>query len=80
MPPVDHNIYDMTEAEKKKVGIESLPSTLYDAVQELRKDAIVREALGEHIFTRFCDAKELEWYNYNTAVHDWEVQAYLSRY
>ncbi len=81
-PPasVDQNIYQMTEAEKEKLGIDSLPSTLYDAVQELKKDPVIQEALGPHITARFIAAKELEWHKYNTSVHSWEVDSYLSLY
>jgi glutamine synthetase len=78
--PVDQNIYVMTDEEKRNCGIESLPSNLYDAIQELKKDDVIKAALGEHITQRFIDAKELEWHKYNTDVHDWEIKSYLSLY
>jgi glutamine synthetase len=79
-PSVDQNIYQMTEEEKKRLGIDSLPANLYAAIQELKKDEVIKEALGPHIADRFIAAKELEWHKYNTSVHPWEVEAYLSLY
>ncbi len=78
--PVNQNIYTMTEEEKNNLGIKSLPTTLYDAIQELKKNDVVKAALGEHITKRYIDAKELEWHKYNTSVHSWEVDSYLSLY
>ena len=47
----------------------------------LEKDSVVREALGEHIFAQFVDAKKRqEWQDYIAQVHDWELERYLTQY
>ncbi|MCW3490710.1 type I glutamate--ammonia ligase [Dethiobacter alkaliphilus] len=76
--PVNQNIYDMSEAERQELGIETLPLTLGNALEELKKDELVRKALGEHIYNRFLDAKTIEWNTYRTQVHQWEVENYLT--
>lgn len=78
--PVEQNIYEMDLASRKSQGIESLPENLYEAIQELRKDKLIQEALGEHIYSRFVLAKLREWENYSSRVYDWEINEYLEKF
>lgn len=77
---VETNIYSMNSQERVKYGIESLPEDLCEAVQELRKSELMRKVLGEHVFDRYIEAKLLEWDDYKTKVHMWEVEQYLTKY
>ncbi|MBO8158387.1 type I glutamate--ammonia ligase [Thermosyntropha sp.] len=79
-PPVEENIYEMDLEARRSKNIESLPENLYEAIDELNKDEVIKEALGEHIFTRFVKAKIKEWENYNTRVYDWEINEYLEKF
>ena len=79
-PPVNRNIYHMSPAERAELGIESLPGSLEEALNELAADTVVREALGEHIFHRFLEAKRIEWDVYRSQVHQWEVDQYLNMF
>ena len=58
-------------------SIKELPGTLGEALDELEKDDVIREALGDHVFSHFVDAKRAEWDEYRTQVSDWEVEQYL---
>ncbi len=78
--PVDKNIYNMSASEKESENIGSLPGNLYEAIEELKKDQLISDTLGHHIFNRYCNAKLLEWENYNMTVHPWEVEQYLTRH
>lgn len=78
--PIDANIYKMSRAERDKLGIESLPSSLAEALAELDKDEVIKAALGPHIYPKFVEAKWDEWERYNIEVHPWEVKEYLRRY
>ena len=78
--PTDRNIYDMNEEERKRLGIPSLPSNLQEALDELKDSTVIREALGEHLFSRFINAKTIEWDNYRIQVHEWELQEYLTKF
>lgn len=80
LEPTEQNIYEMTEEELQSKGIASLPSSIMEAVTELKKDKVIREALGEHIFTKFIDAKNTEWDSYKIQVTPWEIERYLTRF
>ncbi len=81
-PPqtIEENIYEMDLAARQKQDIESLPENLYEAIQELSKNKLVQEALGEHIYSRFVLAKMKEWENYSSRVYDWEINEYLEKF
>ncbi|MDN9011452.1 type I glutamate--ammonia ligase, partial [Brevibacillus laterosporus] len=65
-PAVDRNIYVMNEAEREANGIDSLPSTLKEAIECLKADSVICEALGEHAALHFIEAKEIEWDMFRT--------------
>ncbi|MBW9220748.1 type I glutamate--ammonia ligase [Methanothermococcus sp. SCGC AD-155-M21] len=75
--PVEKNIFAMSEAEKKELGIESVPSNLKEALDELENNTVLKNALGTHIFENFLEAKYNEWDSFRTAVTDWETKKYL---
>lgn len=79
MPParVDRNIFEMTAAEKMEEGIDSLPNNLLEALQELEKDELVKNVLGEHLTRRYIHAKKQEWAQYCRHVSAWEIEQYL---
>lgn len=79
-PPCDRNIYEMTAAERQELGIGCLPEDLKEALDELEKDEVIKEALGPHVFSRFVEAKRIEWDRYRMQVHPWEIEEYLTRY
>ncbi|MDR1567999.1 MAG: type I glutamate--ammonia ligase [Streptococcaceae bacterium] len=77
---VERNIYAMTEEERHEAGIADLPSTLHNAVKELKSDEVIKAALGTHIYPSFLEAKTLEWAAYAQAVSTWEIENYLNLY
>lgn len=82
MPPdgIDKNIFEMSEEEIAERGIEKLPGTMGEALEEFEKSDFVRGVIGDHIFEKYCQAKHEEWRNFRTIVTDWEVQTYLYEY
>ena len=78
--PVEQNIYEMDLATRKKSGINTLPENLYEAIDELNRDKLVQEALGEHIYNRFVTAKVKEWEAYSSRVYQWEIDEYLAKF
>ena len=81
-PPeeVTANIFAMDTAARAAAGIESLPGTLSEALDALKADPLMREALGEHVFTQYVAGKEKEWDEYRTQVSDWECRKYIIAY
>jgi len=75
--PVEENVYEMTEEERKARGIETLPASLLEAIMLTEESKLVREALGEHVFNSFIQNKKIEWDRYRTHVTDYELKNYL---
>ena len=75
--PVEEDIFEMTEARKKEVGIKSLPGSLEEAVANTEKSELVRECLGDHVFEKFVANKKIEWDRYRTHVSAFEIEHYL---
>ena len=70
----------MHREDRKKQGIRNLPGTLNEAVEELREDPVLIEALGEHVFTQYTQGKIREWEQYRSRVSNWELERYMIRY
>ena len=75
--PVEEDIFQMSEAERSKRGIASLPESLGEAIAETEKSELVKDALGGHIFEKFIANKKLEWDNYRFQVSQYEIEKYL---
>ena len=78
--PVNRNIFDMSQREKRRLKIVQLPANLEEALGHLEKDVVMRAALGDHIFEHFLFNKRLEWAEYIKEIHGWELERYLDRY
>jgi len=70
----------MTDEELSEAGISGLPADLNEALQELLRDKVVCDALGEHALAHFTELKEIEWDMYRTQVHQWERDQYMTQY
>jgi len=81
-PPaaVNKNIFAMTAEERKAEGIENLPGSLMEAVDEMKTNPLVREVLGDHVFDLYTEEKENEWNKYRLTVHQWELDNYLAKF
>ncbi|MCD8379575.1 MAG: type I glutamate--ammonia ligase [Lachnospiraceae bacterium] len=71
------NVFNLTDEERAAKGIDVLPGTLKEALDALKQDEILKEALGEHVFHKYVEAKEKEWHDYNCQVSQWELEEYL---
>jgi glutamine synthetase len=79
-PPINKNIFTMSHRERRHLRIDELPGNLSEALDELEKDDLVRDTLGEHLFEHFIAAKREEWHDYIRHVSPWEVDRYLGVY
>lgn len=77
IPPVERNVYEMTDEEREKEGIGSLPGNLSEAIELAEKSEVVRKAIGDHVFDKFIENKKIEWDNYRNQVTDYEIKRYL---
>jgi len=75
---VTGNVYEMTDAQRKKAGIETLPDDLFEAIQITEKSQLVRKALGDKVFEYFIRNKKDEWNEYKKQVTKYELSKYLA--
>jgi glutamine synthetase len=82
VPPasVDQNLFKMSREDRLKIGVLDLPADLKEAVGEFKNSVFVKNTLGGHIFENYIGAKNREWFNYISKVHQWELDEYLSLY
>ncbi|MGH7445639.1 MAG: type I glutamate--ammonia ligase [Longimicrobiales bacterium] len=78
--PIDKNIWKLSVRDRRRYRIQELPRDLGEAIDLLRKSSFMRATLGEHVFHQFVAAKNQEWREYLTQVHDWEIDQYLAVY
>jgi glutamine synthetase len=76
-PPTEKDVYLMSAEERASEGIKSLPGSLIEAIALTEKSELVREALGDHIFSNFITSKKVEWDRYRVHVTEWEWKEYL---
>ncbi|NDJ78949.1 MAG: type I glutamate--ammonia ligase [Chloroflexi bacterium] len=76
-PSVSDDVFHWTQSEREAQGVDVLPGTLEEALDELASDDILRAALGEHIYDAYDRAKREEWDDYRIHVTAWEVDRYL---
>jgi glutamine synthetase len=74
----DENLYQLDQQRGKVFT--ALPRSLDEALEELEKDQVIREALGPHLCERFISAKKIEWDDYRLDVSRWELEKYLPIY
>jgi len=77
-PANEVNIFE--ENEKFPNKFRTLPATLKEAIEALKKDDVIIEALGSQIAQKYIEAKEAEWDEYRIAVTDWEINKILPLY
>ena len=70
----------MSHRERRHLRIDDLPVNLSESLDELEKSELVRDALGDHIFEHFIEAKRREWFEYLQQVSAWEISRYLKVY
>ena len=70
----------MCGAERIEKGIDNLPGSLKEALEAMKQDALIMEALGDHASTQYIAGKEAEWDDYRTRVTNWEIAKYIVTY
>jgi glutamine synthetase len=78
--PVEENLYHFTDDDLKRRNIPTLPANLGEAIGEMERSTLVREALGDHVFERLLEAQRSEWDEFSRHVTDWERARYLETY
>ena len=75
--PMERNLYNLSHEEREKMGIQSLPGSLGEAIEEAENSELLYKALGEHVYNRLLNVKREEWDEYRMQVTPYEIQKYL---
>lgn len=78
--PINEDIFHMDEETRAAKGIESLPGSLKEALNTLESGEIGHNTLGDHVYNEYVSMKKAEWDSYRTAVHQWEIDNYHSKF
>ena len=75
--PVEEDVYLFDEKRLAEYGVVTLPGSLGEAIEEMERDALIAETLGEHAYRSFLEARRMEWDEYRQQVTTWEIKRYL---
>jgi glutamine synthetase len=82
--PNSENLYAIPHGELRSRGLDTLPANLAEALGELERDDVLREALGrgrdEDYVDYYIGVKRDEWNRYHEQVTPWEIKEYLTRF
>ncbi|MBM7571643.1 type I glutamate--ammonia ligase [Aquibacillus albus] len=73
-PAETRNLYEVIATD-----VPTLPTSLKEAVDNLKEDTVISNALGEYAFEKFIEEKEDEWFNYSLQVTEWERKKYMNK-
>ncbi|MDR8020225.1 glutamine synthetase family protein [Nesterenkonia aerolata] len=76
---ITEDVWSLTTAERKAMGIKPLPGTLHDAIRQMEESELVAEVLGEQVFENLLRNKQAEWDDYRVNVSPFEIQRYLGQ-
>ena len=77
-PPADRNVLEMSEDERRRMGIGRLPEDLWEAIKLAEGSELLRRALGDTVFETLLAEKRREWETYRSQVTSWELDRYLA--
>ena len=76
-PAVDEDLYEMSAAEVAAAGIQRLPRTLLEAVEEFDDSELMHDVLGASMHEAYSAYKHGEWERFHQHVTEWERSEYL---
>lgn len=75
--PIEEDVYKMSDQRRKELKIESLPGSLYEAIEQAEKSKLIKDTLGDHVFEKLIENKKIEWDRFRTHVSKYETDTYL---
>ncbi|HEY3958720.1 MAG TPA: glutamine synthetase family protein [Streptosporangiaceae bacterium] len=76
-PGAEDDVWALTPAERRAMGISPLPQSLDEAINAMEHSELAAETLGEHVFDFFLRNKRAEWHEYQRQVTQYELDRYL---
>lgn len=75
--PIEEDLYHFDDVKLKEFNIDTLPSSLYEAIQFFKQSELCKRTFGDVLFRRYIRIKEREWNEFKIQVTEWEIQQYL---
>lgn len=73
-PETEDNVWDLTDSERRAMGIQPLPQSLDHAIRKLEESELAAETLGEQVFSYVLANKQAEWSAYRAQVTPFELK------
>jgi glutamine synthetase len=77
-PGAEDDVWALSSAERRALGIEPLPQNLDDAIHTMEHSELMAEVLGEHVYDFFLRNKRAEWEDYRRQVTEYERKRYIA--
>ena len=74
------NVNSLGGAEAVRRGLTALPTDLLEACEEMKRDNLLKELLGERVFEQYLESKVAAWKEYDSQVTKWEIESYLYKF
>jgi glutamine synthetase len=74
--PVEEDLYEFDEEKLASRNIDTLPSSLHEAILELKGSNLMQDMLGERLHRRYIGIKMREWNEFKMQVTEWEMEKY----
>lgn len=75
--PVEEDLYKFDEERLASMNIDTLPSSLFESINELSGNSLMKDVLGEHLYKRYIAIKTREWNEFKMQVSPWEIEKYI---
>ncbi|TMD67873.1 MAG: glutamine synthetase [Chloroflexi bacterium] len=79
-PAVTVDPHTLDEGERAKIGADRLPTSLKDAIQNLKRDDLLLKAMGERLATSYIAVKELDVDAFANADEAFEFRQHIYKY
>ncbi len=70
----EDNVWALSDAERRAMGIQPLPQSLDHAIRKLEESELAAETLGEDVFSYVLANKRREWSEYRAQVTPFELK------
>jgi glutamine synthetase len=77
LTPVKKNLFKMSDAERKRLGIKNLPESLKEAIESFSGSSLMKDTVGDFLFAKLIEAKTREWDEYKARITSYELEKYL---
>jgi glutamine synthetase len=76
-PETEDNVWDLSDSERRAMGIQPLPQNLEHAIRKLEESELAAEVLGEQVYSYVLANKRREWSDYRAQVTPYELKTNL---